>query len=223
MPTQTKPIHIVFIEDYQLVRVGIASYLETIDDIKVVAQADTAEEGLLQIDRLKPDIVLMDLGLPRLNGVEATQIIKQKYPDIKVIILTSHENKESVIAALGAGANAYCLKDILSEKLVEVIRSVMEGAAWLDPSIAEIALSVFSSVSTTRESDRENISLGEREREVLRLLTLGKNNNEIAAELFVSVHTVKSQVSTILQKLAVSDRVQAAVKAVTTGLVSIDT
>jgi DNA-binding NarL/FixJ family response regulator len=130
-----------------------------------------------------------------------------------------------VIAALGAGANAYCLKDIPSKRLVEVIHSVMDGAAWLDPAIAQVALSVFvdnkvPQVAATAEP--EHVPLGERERDVLRLLTLGKNNNEIAEELHVSVHTIKSHVSAILQKLAVHDRVQAAVKAITAGLVTLD-
>ncbi|MBY0449057.1 MAG: response regulator transcription factor [Cyanobacteria bacterium] len=217
-------IKIVYVEDYQLVRVGIAAYLNSLSDIEVVAQADSAEAGLIHVDYFKPDIVLMDLGLPKMNGIEATRLIKNKHPDIKVIILTSHQTEESVIAALGAGANAYCLKDITTERLVEVIHSVMDGAAWLDPTIAQIALSIYADQNITSRygNNKENFSLGEREHEVLRLLTLGNNNNEIAAQLFVSVHTVKSQVSTILQKLSVHDRVQAAVKAVTCGLVSLE-
>lgn len=224
----TQPIRIVFIEDYQLIRLGITTVLESMPDISVVAQVETAEEGLEEVARHSPDIVLMDLGLPRMNGVEATRILKKSHPDVKVIILTSHETEDSVIAALGAGANAYCLKGIAPDRLVEVIHSVMDGAAWIDPMIANIALSVFSEASSSLSKEIKNtenaeqISLGEREREVLRLLTLGKNNNEIAAELFISVHTVKSQVSTILHKLSVNDRVQAAVKAITTGLVTLE-
>jgi len=218
-------IRIVFIEDYQLVRVGIASYLDGTEGIEIVAQSDTAEQGMRYIEQYHPDLVLMDLGLPGMNGIEATRIIKDKFPKINVIILTSHELEESVIAALGAGANAYCLKDIPSKRLVEVIHSVMDGAAWLDPAIAQVALSVFVDnkvphVAATAEA--EHVPLGERERDVLRLLTLGKNNNEIAEELHVSVHTIKSHVSAILQKLSVHDRVQAAVKAVTAGLVTLD-
>ena len=214
-------INIVFIEDYQLIRSAVSSYINTIEDLDIVAQAENAEDGLKLVEQHKPDIVLMDLGLPKMNGIEATRMIKAQNPDIKVVILTSQESDESVIAALGAGANAYCLKNIPTDKLVEVIRNVMDGAGWLDPKIASVALSVFSKVEHKPEST-ENISLGEREREVLRLLTLGKNNNEIADALYVSVHTVKSQVSTLLQKLSVTDRVQAAVKAVTQGLVSLD-
>ena len=221
MDTKVPVISIVFIEDYQLIRSAVSSYMNTISDIKIVAQAENAEDGLRFVAEHKPDIVLMDLGLPKMNGIEATRKIKESNPDVKVIILTSQENDESVIAALGAGANAYCLKNIPTDKLVEVIRNVMDGAAWLDPKIASVALAVFSKADSKHEVNND-ISLGVREREVLRLLTLGKNNNEIAEMLYVSVHTVKSQVSTLLQKLSVSDRVQAAVKAVTQGLVSLD-
>ncbi|MGE0200515.1 MAG: response regulator [Candidatus Melainabacteria bacterium] len=220
---QQATIQVVFIEDYQLVRVGIASYLDRIEDIKVVGQAETAEEGLKQIEQYKPQVVLMDLGLPGMNGIEATKIIKRNYPDVRVIVLTSHENEESVISALGAGAHAYCLKDISSERLVEVIRVVNDGGAWLDPTIARVALSVFTQGGVKKPLDaNQDFSLGDRELQVLTMLTQGMNNNEIAEKLFISVHTVKSQVSTILQKLAVNDRVQAAVKAVTTGLVSLE-
>jgi DNA-binding NarL/FixJ family response regulator len=218
-----KSISIVFVEDYQLIRSAVTSYVNTLDDIKILAEADNAEDGIRLVEEHKPDVVLMDLGLPKMNGIEATRFLKSQNPDVKVVILTSQETDDSVIAALGAGANAYCLKSIPTDKLIEVIRNVMDGAAWLDPKIASVALSVFSRVEPSKqESEASDISLGEREREVLRLLTLGKNNNEIAEELYVSVHTVKSQVSTLLQKLSVNDRVQAAVKAVTQGLVSLD-
>lgn len=225
MTEKKNPIRVILVEDYHLIRVGVASYLNAVEDMEVVAQADTGEQGIHYVKKYSPDVILMDLGLPGINGIEATREIKKIAPEAKIIVLTSHDNEDSVIAALGAGANAYCLKDIPSERLVEVIRTVMEGAAWLDPAIAAVALSIFTEnrqpQRPTTETDEE-ISLGAREREVLRLLTLGKNNNEIAEELFVSVHTVKSQVSTILQKLQVNDRVQAAVKAVTSNLVQLN-
>ena len=135
MKTDKKIIHIVFIEDYQLIRSAVSSYINTLDDIKIIAQAENAEDGLHYVTEYKPDLVLMDLGLPKMNGIEATRKIKESNPDIKVIILTSQESDESVIAALGAGANAYCLKSITTDKLVDVIRTVMDGAAWLDPKI----------------------------------------------------------------------------------------
>lgn len=209
-------IRLVLVEDYSLVRVALATHLNSIAGLSVVGEAATAEQGISQIKQLVPHVVLMDLGLPGMNGVEATRVVKQIQPNIKVIILTSHDDQESVIAALASGANAYCLKDIAAERLVEVIRTVMEGAAWLDQGVAQIALAMFSSESMrARPESRPPITpLGEREKEVLRLLAQGKNNTEIGNELYISVHTVKTHVSSILQKLAVSDRVQAAVKAI---------
>jgi two-component system, NarL family, response regulator LiaR len=216
-------VRIVFVDDYHWIRVGIAAYLENEPNIRIVAEADTAEDGIKQINLHKPDLVIMDVTLPGMNGIDATRQAKKIFPDLKVVMLTSHEDEETVIASLGAGANAYCLKDIPPKRLVEVIHSVMDGAAWLDPMIANVALSVFSETLPSKPTaEVQKISLGEREREVLRLLASGKNNNEIADQLYVSVHTVKTQVSTILQKLMVNDRVQAAVKAITTGIIKLE-
>ncbi|MBK8191132.1 MAG: response regulator transcription factor [Vampirovibrionales bacterium] len=230
MPDAKRPIRIVFTDDYELIRMGVSAYLDALPDMDVLAQAGTANDGIEAIRRHEPDIALMDVTLPDMSGIEATRLLKAEMPQLKVIMLTSHESQETVMAALGAGANAYCLKGIPTERLVEVIRSVMDGAAWLDPAIATVALSVFSekaprsgetldAASVKPAEEGASPSLGAREREVLRLLTEGKNNQEIANQLFVSVHTVKFQVSAILQKLAVHDRVQAAVKAITTGLI----
>ena len=218
-----KIIKIVFVDDYHWIRVGISAYLENEPNIRIVGEADTAEDGLKQINLHKPDLVIMDVTLPGMNGIDATRQAKKTFPDLKVVMLTSHEDEETVMASLGAGANAYCLKDIPPKRLVEVIHSVMDGAAWLDPMIANVALSVFSETLPSKPTEAvQKISLGEREREVLRLLASGKNNNEIADQLYVSVHTVKTQVSTILQKLMVNDRVQAAVKAITTGIIRLE-
>ena len=166
----------------------------------------------------------MDLGLPGMNGIEATGRIKQENSDMKVIILTSHERDEEVLAALGSGANAYCLKDIEPNALVNVIKEVAKGACWLDPVIAKVALKLFPKPENIRVSSSNQLSDGrgqltERELEVLRLLVKGKSNTEIAKDLIVSVHTAKAHVCSILQKLCVDDRVQAAVKAVKENIV----
>jgi DNA-binding NarL/FixJ family response regulator len=221
---ESKPLRVVIVEDYKLVRVGLLSVLNNDPDIDVVGEAENGEEGVELIKRLRPNLVLMDLGLPGMDGVEATKQVKAFDAEIKVVVLTSHENEEEVLAALGSGANAYCLKDIPSSRLVEVIKSVHEGAAWLDPTIAAVALNVFSHSGPTFKPQnstpgKEGSLLSEREREVLRLLVSGKSNAEIAEQLYISVHTVKVQVSNILQKLAVNDRVQAAVKAIKEGIV----
>lgn len=217
--SNNETIKVVIVEDYKLTRVGLRSSLNALGKIQVVGEAEDAFEGLEIIEKLQPDVVLMDLGLPGMNGIEATIKLKEKFPDIKVIILTSHERNEEVIASLGAGANAYCLKDITPETLAEVIRSVSLGACWVDPGVASAALNFFPkpenvTLLNSTEPQDARAQLTERELEVLRHLVKGKSNTEIAKELIVSVHTAKAHVCSILQKLCVDDRVQAAVKAI---------
>ena len=212
-------VKVVIVEDYKLTRVGLKSTLNEYSHINVVGEAEDAVEGIKVIQQLKPDVVLMDLGLPGMNGLEATIKIKEVSPSTKIIILTSHERNEEVIAALGSGANAYCLKDITPETLSSVIKNVAEGACWVDPAVSNAALNFFPrpenvSFISTNEVQDARAQLTERELEVLKHLVKGKSNTEIAKELIVSVHTAKAHVCSILQKLCVDDRVQAAVKAI---------
>lgn len=190
----------------------------------MIGEAESGEAGLEFIKKEKPDVILMDLGLPGMNGLEATMKAKEIHPDVKVIILTSHEREEEVLAALGSGAIAYCLKDIDPTALSEVIRSVAQGACWIDPNVAKLALKLFPKPENVKLlNEHEPIDpkghLTDRETEVLKLLVKGKSNTEIAKELIVSVHTAKAHVCSILQKLCVDDRVQAAVKAIKEGIV----
>ena len=220
---QNAVIRLVLIEDYKLVRIGLRSVLNEDARIEVVGEAETGEQGLEQVKSLKPDLVVLDLGLPGMDGIEVCKHIKAFDENIKVVILTSHEVEEEVLAALSAGANAYCLKEITSSRLIEVVKSVYEGAAWLDPAIAGIAMEMFSNSNvrsrSSSASNRSDLQLTERESQVLALLVEGKSNSEIADCLSVSVHTAKAHVCSILQKLSVHDRVQAAVKAVKENLV----
>lgn len=221
---QKSVVRLVIIEDYKLTRVGLKSTLNEYSHIDVVGEAEDAVEGIKVIQKLQPDVVLMDLGLPGMNGLEATIKLKEISPSTKVIILTSHERSEEVIAALGAGANAYCLKDISPETLSEVIRNVAEGACWVDPAVASAALNFFPkpenvTLMSTTEVQDARAQLTERELEVLKHLVKGKSNTEIAKELIVSVHTAKAHVCSILQKLCVDDRVQAAVKAIKENII----
>ena len=221
---QLKEVRVVIIEDYKLTRVGLKSTLNEYAHIDVVGEAEDAVEGIKLIEKLKPNVVLMDLGLPGMNGLEATIKLKEVSPDTKVIILTSHERNEEVIAALGAGANAYCLKDITPETLSEVIRNVACGACWVDPAVSSAALNYFPKPENvtllhTTEVQDARAQLTERELEVLKHLVKGKSNTEIAKELIVSVHTAKAHVCSILQKLCVDDRVQAAVKAIKENII----
>lgn len=216
-------IRLVLVEDYKLVRIGLRSVLNEDPRIEVVGEAETGEQGVELIKQLKPDLVILDLGLPGIDGIEVTKIIKNMDENIKIVILTSHEVEDEVLAALSAGANAYCLKEITSNRLIEVVKSVYEGAAWLDPAIAGMALEMFSGTGmkskTGNAGARTDLQLTERENQVLTLLVEGKSNSEIADALSVSVHTAKAHVCSILQKLSVHDRVQAAVKAVKENLV----
>lgn len=228
------PVKVLIVEDYKLTRVGLRCALNNFEDIEVVNEAQDAEEALMMIERNKPDVVIMDLGLPKMNGLEATIKIMEEYnkklreenkKEIKVIILTSHDREEEVMASLGAGATGYCMKDIDPDTLAEVIKQVDKGACWLDPNVCNTALKIFPKLENTQliyrqESKDDKGHLTEREQEVLKLLVKGKSNTEIAAELIVSVHTAKAHVCSILQKLCVDDRVQAAVKAIKEGLVS---
>ena len=222
--TEKQTISVIIIEDFKLTRVGLRCALNANVDIQVVVESETATEGLELIKKYNPDIVLMDLGLAGMNGIEATVKVKEMNKDIKVIALTSHDREEEVIAALSSGAMAYCLKDIDPAKLADVIRDVKNGVCWLDPLIARKALDAFPKQETIgilkdKSSEEGRVPLTDREFEVLKHLVEGKSNTEIAKELIVSVHTAKAHVCSILQKMCVNDRVQAAVKAVKEGLV----
>lgn len=219
-------IRVIIVEDYKLTRVGLRFALNEIENINVIAEAQNAEVGLEIIRREQPDVVLMDLGLPGINGLEATIKVKEISPDTKVIILTSHDREEEVIASLGSGASGYCLKDIDPVTLSNVIKNVAKGACWIDSNVAHLALKMFPRPENTEimqagHSLDAKTKLTERENEVLKLLVQGKSNTQIAQELIVSVHTAKAHVCSILQKLCVDDRVQAAVKAIKEGIVSV--
>lgn len=221
---EKKEVSVVIVEDYKLTRVGLRSTLNEYSHINVVGEAEDAVEGIKIIERLNPDVVLMDLGLPGMNGLEATIKLKEICPNTKVIILTSHERNEEVIAALGAGANAYCLKDITPETLSTVIKNVAMGACWVDAGVSSAALNFFPkpeniTLMSPSEVKDARAQLTERELEVLKHLVKGKSNTEIAKELIVSVHTAKAHVCSILQKLCVDDRVQAAVKAIKENII----
>ena len=217
-------INVVIVEDYKLTRVGLRSTLNEFENSQVIGEEEDAASGLEVIKNKKPAVVLMDLGLPEMNGIEATQKVKEISPETKVIILTSHDREEEVLAALGSGASAYCLKDIDPNTLASVIRNVAKGACWLDSAVAQVALNLFPKPENITLQGNGEISdaraqLTEREFEVLRLLVKGKSNTEIAKELIVSVHTAKAHVCSILQKLCVDDRVQAAVKAIKENII----
>ncbi len=209
----TEKIKICIVEDYTLTRTALKYSLSEYNDIEISNDFDNAEDCIKYLDRAQVDVILMDLGLPYMNGLEATNIIKKKYPDIKIIIITSHDTEDEILTALSAGANAYLIKDTNTPEIYNIIHSVINGAIWLDPRIVKLAMEIFKN-QKQQNNEKEDIgNLTDREKEVLKLLSDGKSNTEIAKELIISSHTAKVHVSNILNKLAVTDRVQAAVKA----------
>ena len=206
-------INLCIVEDYSLTRIALKYALNLYEDIDIVADFEDAESCLDFLNNNKVDMVIMDLGLPNMDGLEATKIIKEKFPETKVIIVTSHETDEEVLTALVSGANAYTLKDVEFSDLYKVIKLVIKGGIWLDPRIVQIAIKVFKQQQNQPQEKNLELNLTDREKEVLKLLSEGLSNTQIAEKLVISSHTAKVHVSNILNKLAVTDRVQAAVKA----------
>ena len=212
--------NLLIVEDHELTRFRLKTTFEDVDYIDVIYEASTAEEALAIFQNNKIDLVIMDLGLPNMNGIEATQAIHSINPDTKIIILTSHSEEKEVLNSLKAGANAYCSKEINLQRLVQVVQSVSEGAAWFDPSISHIVLRAgASSNSEVAEASYKEYDLTSREAQILKLITEGYNNMEIAQKLVISVNTTKAHVASILQKLEVEDRLQAAIKALRNQIV----
>ena len=218
-------VTVVIVEDHELMREGLRSSLERDGHFKVVGEAGDGKLGLKLITELKPRVVVMDIGLPVLDGIEATRQVKTLLPEARVIILTSHDSDEQIFAALAAGAAGYCLKDLAGDQLKRAIKSVSDGAAWMDPRIAERVLSVFAlglgsrAGAPEKEDDIPENPLSLREIEVLRLVAEGLNNKQIAERLIIGVSTVRTHVEHILEKLAVTGRTEAAVKALREGLI----
>ena len=210
----------LIVEDHELTRFGLKTAFEAYDFVKTIYEADSAEKAIEIVNQNSVDLIIMDLGLPGMNGIEATQIIKDLNNDIKIVILTSHNDEQEVLNTLKAGANAYCSKEINPKRLVQVIQSVLDGAAWFDPAISHIVLQAATKSQTSNNiAPLKDYGLTSRETQILKLITEGYSNNEIANELFVSINTTKAHVASILQKLEVDDRLQAALKALKERLV----
>jgi NarL family two-component system response regulator LiaR len=211
------PITVMIVDDHEMVRRGACSYLEAQPDIRVVAQAGSGEEAVKLAEEFVPDVVLMDLVMPGMDGVEATRRVKNLSPRTQIIILTSFHQDEYIFPALQAGAISYLLKDVKATELVEAIRRAARGEATLHPRIASRLIKTFRSLAP--EEMNPFTALTEREMEVLKLIALGHSNDQIADELVISVGTVKGHVSNILSKLHLVDRTQAAAYAWQKGIV----
>lgn len=217
-------IAVLIVEDHEITRVGLKLTLDNTSGIKVIGEADDGRRGVSLATSLRPNVVLMDIGLPLLDGIEATAEIKKTMPGCRVIMLTSHDSDRDIFAALAAGADGYCLKETATTQLGLAIKTVAEGAAWLDPGIAQrvlrasVAGSAPAAAPASLKSEEATSKLSQREIEVLSCVVEGMSNQEIAEKLFVSVETVKTHMRRLMEKLAVSDRTQAAVKAMRQGL-----
>jgi NarL family two-component system response regulator LiaR len=213
----TEPITVMLVDDHTIVRQGVRAYFDTLPDLRVVAEATTGAEAVQMAGEQAPDVVLMDLVMPNVDGVEATRRVKQASPRSQVIVLTSYHQDEHIFPAIRAGALSYLLKDIAPAQLAEAVRKAARGEAVLHPQVA--ARVVQELQGATKDVVNPFTGLSERELEVLKLIADGASNEEIAERLVISAKTVKSHVSNILSKLHVVDRTQAAVYAWREGVV----
>lgn len=243
MSENKNKIRLMLVEDHVLTRIGLKVSLEKYSNIEIVAETANGKEAVDLAREKKPDLIIMDIGLVELDGIEATKKIKESNPNVKVIMLTSHEAEREILASLASGADGYCLKDTSPDQLYKAIESVNEGNAWLSSQVAEKVLrnlygkdiNQIKQGDLAKKSDElqqkgnvvkppslsiPTVPLSDREFEVLKLIVEGKSNQEIGNKLFVTLATVKTHVRSILNKLSVDDRTQAAVKAMREGLVT---
>lgn len=218
------PIKIMLVEDHKLIRVGIRTLFDDSDDFDVVAESDCGKDAIEKALKHSPDVILLDIGLPDISGIKVIKALQDSECKSKIVILTSHNDEEEVQKTLAMGVFAYIIKDISTELLLPIIKTINDGAIWLDSKIVPILRNKSDKIippkQTTRAAFRNShANLTQREYEVLKLVVEGKSNNDIAHELCISEHTAKAHVCNIIQKLVVDDRTQAAVKALKEGIV----
>ncbi len=213
-------IRILIADDHPLFRDGLRALLESVPDMQVIGEVATGNEVMAQAQALQPDVILMDIKMPGLNGIEATRRILQASPHIRILVITMFEDDESVFAAIRAGARGYLLKGAVQEETLRAIRAVASGEAIFGPAIAERLMHYFGSTRPAGKSGPAQFfpELTDREYEILALLAQRKSNSEIAAHLVLSPKTVRNHVSNILSKLQVADRTEAMRAAWTAGL-----
>ncbi|MFB2921228.1 response regulator [Aerosakkonema funiforme] len=216
--TETKPKTVLIVEDNPMLQVGLRHALSTQPELEVIGQVEDGLQAVSTAVQLKPDIALVDIELPGMDGITLTQRIKEILPDTRIIILTHYTNQTKVMAALSSGANGYCVKGVSIPQLEAAIMAVAAGNWYLDAKIADCVLQNIRQPLPDGE-ELEKVRLTEREMQVLQQLVEGKSNTEIGVELGVSANTIKGHVQQIIHKLKASDRTQAAVKALRLGLV----
>lgn len=210
---QLPALRLLIVEDDPVMQLGLEHLLKDYSQLEIIDQIEDGYSGVEAAMRLQPDLVLMDIGLPELDGIAATQQIRTRLPSTRVLMLTSHKSEQEVIAALSSGADGYCVKGIGLEKLVMAIACIQDGAVYLDPQVARCVVQHLQPMPQSQGTS----PLTEREIEVLKLIIDGHSNPEIASTLYISLSTVKAHIRNIMSKLAVDDRVQAAVVALRSG------
>jgi NarL family two-component system response regulator LiaR len=213
MNSPSKPIRVMLVDDHTMVRRGLATFLKVFDDLELAGEAESGEAAIRLCAEVLPDVILMDMVMPEMDGATATRAIRRKFPQVQVIALTSFKEGDLVKNALEAGAIGYLLKDVSADDLVQAIRSAHAGRATLSPEAAQ------SLVEKANLPPAPGLDLTEREREVLTLMIEGLNNTQIAGKLMVSPSTIKSHVSNILAKLGVASRTEAVTMALRNRIV----
>ncbi len=205
------PIRVLLVDDHAVVRRGLRGFLDLQDDIQVVGEADNGRAAVDEARRLRPDVILMDLRMPEMSGLEAIAAIKREQPEVEIVAVTSFIEEEKVTTALEAGATGYLLKDVEAEEVARAVRAAYAGEVTLDPAVTRL---LAQRMRQRRTEPQPVEPLTEREREVIALLGKGASNKDIAAELFITERTARTHVSNILGKLGLTSRTQAALYAV---------
>lgn len=214
-------IKVLLVDDHTLLRQGLRKLLELEPSLEVVGEGGNGKEALEKAKDLQPDVILLDINMPGMNGVEATSLLKQTQPELKIIILTIHKDDEYIFEAIKAGASGYILKDVETKELIKAIQTAAAGESIIDPALASRLFQEFSRLSHKGPREALIQTLTEREKEILSLLVQGFSNRDLAQALFISEKTVKNHISNIFRKMEVSDRTQAVVKALKMGLVKL--
>lgn len=215
-------------DDHTILREGIRSLLESHEDMEVVGEAQDGDEAVRQVEALSPEVVLMDIGMPGMNGIEATREIKERFPEVKVLILSMHDNEEYIYPIFEAGASGYVLKRMATTELISAIKAVCEGHTILHPAVARTVMTkrADDGLRDEREAERAEPAdfdgLTEREIEILELIARGLTNREIADRLFISIKTVQAHRANIMEKLDLHDRVELTKYALRKGLISLE-
>lgn len=214
-------IKVLIADDHALLREGIVKILSLEEDLEIIGEASRGEEAITLARKLKPDVILMDINMPGINGIEATKIIKEEMPEIGVIALTIHDDEEYIFELVRVGVSGYVLKDIQPERLIAAIKDVAFGKSVIHPDITAKLLGEFNRLSERKTRPSNYDDLTNRELDVLQLIARGMANKDIAQSLFISEKTVKNHITNIFRKLNVEDRTQAALYAIKNKLVNL--